>query len=160
LLLAVLVVMVAGLLYLRATALGKAWLGLRDNAERARFIGIDVFRLKLIAYAISATLAGIGGVFFVLFNGAVTPEALSWFQSGKILMYVVLGGVGSVVGPALGAVVFTFAENAISSFTSAWLVYFGALFVLVVVVAPGGLHGLLKPLWTRLVSRDETEAPR
>lgn len=156
-LLATLVMMIAGLLYLRATALGKAWLGLRENAERARFIGIDVFRLKLIAYAISATLAGIAGALFVLFNGAVTPEALSWFQSGKILMYVVLGGVGSVVGPALGAVIFTFAENAISSFTNAWLIYFGALFVVVVVVAPGGLIGLLKPLWTRLAVRSRRE---
>jgi branched-chain amino acid transport system permease protein len=155
LLLAVLVAMVAGVLYLRGTPLGKAWLGLRDNAERARFVGIDVFRLKLIAYAVSAMLASVAGALFVLFNGAVTPESLHWFQSGKILMYVVLGGVGSVVGPALGAVFFTFAEHAISSVTSAWLVYFGALFVLVVLVAPGGLHGLVKPLWTRLTARGE-----
>ena len=160
LLLSTLVLMVASVLYLRATALGKAWLGLRHNAERARFIGIDVFRLKLIAYVISAAFAGISGALFVLFNGAVTPDALNWFQSGKILMYVVLGGVGSVVGPALGAVVFTFAENAISSVTSAWLVYFGALFVLVVVIAPDGLHGLMKALWTRLPSRKEAEVER
>jgi branched-chain amino acid transport system permease protein len=155
LLLAVLVAMVSGVLYLRATPLGRAWLGLRDNAERARFVGIDVFRLKLIAYVVSAMLASVAGALFVLFNGAVTPESLHWFQSGKILMYVVLGGVGSVVGPALGAVFFTFAEHAISSVTDSWLIYFGALFVLVVLVAPGGLHGLVKPLWTRFTARGE-----
>lgn len=160
LLLAVLVAMVAGVIYLRATPLGKAWLGLRDNAERARFIGIDVLRLKLTAYVISAMLASMAGALFVLFNGAVTPESLHWFQSGKILMYVVLGGVGSVVGPALGAVAFTFAEHAISSITDAWLVYFGALFVVIVLVAPGGLYGLLRPLWATRAGRADKGAGR
>ncbi|SMG41955.1 branched-chain amino acid ABC transporter permease [Paraburkholderia susongensis] len=160
LLLGVLLAMIAGVLYLRSTPLGRAWLGLRDNAQRARFIGMDVFRLKLIAYAVSATLASLTGALFVLFNGAVTPEVLGWFQSGKILMYVVLGGVGSVVGPALGAIVFTFAENAISSFTDAWMVYFGALFVIVVIVAPGGLYGLFEPLRAKLLARSGTEVDR
>lgn len=159
LLLTCLVAFLALALYLRVTPLGKAWLGVRENTERAAFIGLNVFRLKVMAYVFSATLAAIAGGLFVLFNGAMSPESLHWFESGKILMYVVLGGVGTIVGPALGAVVFTFTENYISSFTDSWLVYFGALFVFIVIVAPGGIFGVLQPHWARLTSSKQKDAP-
>src|SRR5690606_4521202 len=99
----VLVVSLAGTLYLRTTPLGRAWLAIKENTERARFIGIDTGVLKLIAYVISAGLASLAGALFVLFNGAISPDVLHWFESGKILMYVVLGGVGTIVGPVVGA---------------------------------------------------------
>ncbi len=137
-------------LHIRSTPLGKAWLGIRENTERAYFIGLNVNRLKLISYVISAAMAAFAGSLFVLFNGATSPEILHWFESGKILMYVVLGGIGTIVGPALGAVVFTFAENYISSYTDAWLIYFGALFIAIVIVAPGGILGLLRPIWNHM----------
>jgi len=127
--------------YLRRSPLGKAWLGIRENTERAYFIGLNVARLKLISYVISAGMAAMAGGIFVLFNGATSPEILSWFESGKILMYAVLGGIGTIIGPALGAVVFTVAEHFISSYTDAWLIYFGALFIIIVIVAPGGIAG-------------------
>jgi branched-chain amino acid transport system permease protein len=146
-------------LYIRRTPLGKAWLGIRENTERAYFIGLNVSRLKLISYIISAAMAAFAGSLFVLFNGATSPEILHWFESGKILMYVVLGGIGTIVGPALGAVVFTFAEHYISSHTDAWLIYFGALFVVIVIVAPGGIFGLLRPVWERLTQRNDRSAP-
>src|SRR5690606_15221126 len=137
-------------LHIRRTPLGKAWLGIRENTERAYFIGLNVSLLKLLSYILSAAMAAFAGSLFVLFNGATSPEILHWFESGKILMYVVLGGIGTIVGPALGAVVFTFAEHYISSHTDAWLIYFGALFVVIVIVAPGGIFGLLRPISERL----------
>lgn len=73
-------------------------------------------------------------------------------------MYVVLGGVGTLIGPVLGAILFTFAEHYVSSYTESWLIYFGALFVLIVIVAPGGLYGLVASLW-RKVSRAAGERP-
>jgi branched-chain amino acid transport system permease protein len=136
-------------LMLRRSPLGRAWLAIRTNPERARFIGIDVPHLKVIAYAGSAALASLAGALFALFNGATAPDVMSWFQSGKILMYVVLGGVGTIIGPALGAGVFTFAEHYVSSLTQWWLIYFGGIFVIVVIVAPGGLYGLLQMAWRR-----------
>ncbi|WP_083220370.1 branched-chain amino acid ABC transporter permease [Hoeflea olei] len=145
----VLVISLAFALHVRRSPLGKAWLAIRDNAERASFIGMNVNRLKLIAYSSSATLAAVAGALFVLFNGAASPDLLSWFESGKILMYVVLGGVGTLVGPILGAIAFTVAEHYVSSFTDAWLIYFGGLFVLMVIVAPGGIFGALSGIWTR-----------
>jgi branched-chain amino acid transport system permease protein len=155
LLYASLVVALAVLFWARRSPLGKAWLGLTDNAERAAFIGIDVFRLKFMAYVGSATVAAYAGGVFALFNGAATPDTLHWFESGKILMYVVLGGVGSIFGPALGAVFFTVAEHYVSSFTDSWLIYFGAIFVVVVIVAPGGLAGLLRSAQSRLARRSD-----
>jgi branched-chain amino acid transport system permease protein len=138
-------------LYVRRTPLGRAWLAIKENTERAQFIGIDTIGLKLLAYVLSAALAALAGGLFALFNGATSPETLHWFESGKILMYVVLGGVGTIVGPVVGAGVFTFAEHYVSSLTEAWLIYFGALFVLVVIVAPGGLFGLLLRLRNRVL---------
>lgn len=148
----VLVAALAGALYLRTSPLGRAWLAIRENTERARFIGIDTGMLKLLAYGFSAGLASLAGALFVLFNGAVSPDVLHWFESGKILMYVVLGGVGTIVGPVVGAAVFTFTEHYVSSFTDAWLIYFGGLFVIIVIVAPGGLFGIAGNLYARLAS--------
>ncbi len=145
-------------LWVRRSPLGKAWLGVRENTERAQFIGLDVFRLKLLAYVASASLAALAGGLFVLFNGATSPQTLHWFESGKMLMYVVLGGVGTIFGPAVGAIVFTFAEHYVSSHTGAWLIYFGALFVVMVVVAPGGIVGALHPAWSWLAGRLRSSA--
>jgi len=145
-----LVVVLLSASWVRQSPLGKAWVGLTDNPERAAFIGLDVFRLKFMAYVGSAGVAAFAGGMFALFNGAASPDTLHWFESGKILMYVVLGGVGTLFGPALGAIVFTVSEHYVSSFTDSWLIYFGALFVVVVIAAPGGIAGLIQPLWIRL----------
>jgi branched-chain amino acid transport system permease protein len=146
-------------LHLRQTPLGKAWLAIRENTERAYFIGMNVHLLKLLSYIFSASMAAFAGSLFVLFNGAVAPEILYWFESGKILVYVVLGGIGTIVGPALGAIAFTFAEHYISSFTDAWLLYLGAFFILIVIIAPGGIFGLLKTIWKRYIQRNQRGAP-
>lgn len=137
--------------WIRRSPLGRAWLAIRDNAERARFVGINVVSLKLLAYVVSASLAALAGALYALFNGATTPETLHWFESGKILMYVVLGGVGTIVGPPVGAAVFTIAEHYVSSLTDSWLIYFGGLFVIIVIAAPGGIFGLLRPFWYRFI---------
>ncbi|MBX3598298.1 MAG: branched-chain amino acid ABC transporter permease [Rhizobiaceae bacterium] len=145
----VLIISLGGALYLRTTPLGRAWLAIRENTERASFIGVNTGALKLIAYVFSAGLASLAGALFVLFNGAVSPDVLHWFESGKILMYVVLGGVGTIVGPVFGAALFTFLEHYVSSYTDAWLIYFGGLFVLIVIVAPGGLFGIGRSIYAR-----------
>jgi branched-chain amino acid transport system permease protein len=139
---AVLLLALAFALYLRRTPLGKAWLALKSNTDRARFIGIPVLGLKISAYVLAAAFAALAGALLALLNGATSPDTMDWVQSGNILMYVVLGGVGTIVGPVLGAIAFTFAQNYVSGLTDAWLIYFGGLFVIVVIVVPGGLFGL------------------
>jgi branched-chain amino acid transport system permease protein len=89
---------------------------------------------------------------FSLFNGAASPDLLNWFESGKVLMYVVLGGVGTIIGPVIGAAVFTITEHYVSSITNSWLIYFGGFFVLIVIVAPGGLFGAASSIWSRIAT--------
>lgn len=143
-----LICFVAGAIYVRRSPLGKSWIAIKENTERSRFIGLNVSFLKLLAYVSSASLAAVAGGLHVLFTGAAAPDLLHWFESGKILMYAVLGGVGTIVGPVFGAVVFTLVEHYVSSFTQAWMILFGGLFVIIVIVAPGGLFGAM----TRLVN--------
>jgi branched-chain amino acid transport system permease protein len=93
-------------------------------------------------------LAALAGGLFSLFNGAASPDLLNWFESGKVLMYVVLGGVGTIIGPVIGAAVFTITEHYVSSITNSWLIYFGGFFVIIVIVAPGGLFGAASSIWS------------
>jgi len=153
LLYAVLLLALALALAVRRSPMGKTCLAIRDNTERARFIGVEVARVKLLAYASSAALAAVAGGLFALFTGAASPDLLHWTESGKILMYAVLGGIGSLIGPVIGAVVFTFTEHYVSSWTAAWQIWFGGFFVLAVIVAPGGLFGLGASLWQKLLLR-------
>jgi branched-chain amino acid transport system permease protein len=145
------IVVVATLLALlcRRTPLGESWAAIRENQERARFIGIDVNALKLISYVISAAMAGAAGALFAFFNGSVTPELVHWAESGKVMMYVILGGVGTFIGPVLGAGVFTIAQHYISSFAGEWMIYFGVLMIVLVLFAPRGIYGLFNRLGTR-----------
>jgi branched-chain amino acid transport system permease protein len=128
----------------RRTPLGEAWAAIRENQERARFIGIDVNALKLMSYVVSAAMAGAAGALFAFFNGSVAPEVVHWAESGKVIMYVILGGVGTFIGPVLGAGVFTVAQHYISSFSGEWMIYFGVLMIVLVLFAPRGIYGLLQ----------------
>jgi len=149
----ILILALALALAVRRSPMGKTCLAIRDNTERARFIGINVNRVKLLAYASSAALAAVAGGLFALFTGAASPDLLHWTESGKILMYAVLGGIGTLVGPVIGAAVFTFTEHYVSSWTSTWQIWFGGFFVLAVIAAPGGLFGLGASLWQKLARR-------
>lgn len=128
--------------YLVRTPMGATWAAIRENEERARFIGIRVQYQKTVLFVISAMLASLAGTLLVFLNGAVSPELMHWSYSGEILMYVILGGVGTIIGPVFGAIGFTFAIYYISSWTSSWPIYFGALFMLVIVLFPRGLATL------------------
>ncbi|CAN5401371.1 hypothetical protein BH09PSE6_BH09PSE6_13130 [soil metagenome] len=143
-LLALVIVAATAMSLVGRAPLGQTWLAVKENELRARFIGIDTHRMKLVAYVGSASLAALAGGLFALFAGATSPDSLGWFESGRILMYVILGGAGTIIGPAIGAVAFTFAEYYVSARSEAWLIYFGGLFVIVVIVAPGGLYGVLR----------------
>lgn len=150
LVLSVVALLLAAAMFVRRSPIGTTWLAVRENEQRARFIGIGTFPLKLAAYVASASAAAVAGALFVLFSGSASPELLNWYESGKILMYVILGGAGTIVGPAIGAVAFTFAEHYVSAVSESWLIYFGGLFIVIVIVAPGGLFGLFTTVVRRV----------
>lgn len=128
---------------------GAALVGIRENESRMRALGFDTFRLKLGAFVIAGAAAALSGVLYAYYNGFVSPDVLYWTASGQALVMVLLGGTGTLAGPALGAAVVLLLQNFASSYTQRWTLILGAAFVLVVLAAPRGLLGLLAGRWAR-----------
>lgn len=128
---------------------GAALVGIRENEPRMRAMGFDTFRLKLAAFVLAGAAAALSGALYAYYNGFVSPDELYWTRSGEVLVMVLLGGAGTLIGPAIGAAVVLILQNLASSFTERWTMILGAAFILVVLVAPSGLAGLLSGRWAR-----------
>jgi branched-chain amino acid transport system permease protein len=139
---------VAVLARITASPFGAALAGVRENEARMRAMGYDTFRLKYAAFVIAGAAAGLSGALYAYYNGFVSPDVLYWTTSGQVLVMVLLGGAGTLIGPAAGAAVVLALQNLASSYTERWTLILGAAFILVVVAAPRGLAGL----WVRLGS--------
>jgi branched-chain amino acid transport system permease protein len=107
-------------------------------------LGYDVWRYKYVAFVLAGLFAGLAGNLFVYFNGFVSPSYLSLLFSAAALLMVILGGAGTLVGPAIGAAVIVGLENVISGYTERWVLVLGVIYVLVTLWAPGGLVGLAR----------------
>ena len=136
-----------------------------ENEQRVDFVGLDVFRYKLMAFVISAMFAGAGGALFAVHEriAGIYPGTLYWITSGDFVIMAVLGGTGSIAGPFLGALVFEYISNVVSSlsfvlftgplkgifgeftlnFGSIWRLVLGGVFVLVVAKFPDGIRGAI-----------------
>ncbi|WP_290647823.1 branched-chain amino acid ABC transporter permease [Aquisalimonas sp.] len=128
---------------LRQTPLGWMANAVRDNPERAQFVGYSPQMVRFFQFALAATFAGLAGGLYVLVDEIVTDETVGMIQSGTVLLSAYIGGIGSFFGPVLGAILVVFLEGELSDITDAWLLYFGLLFVLVVMFAPQGIFGVL-----------------
>ena len=128
---------------LTQTPLGRIANAVRDNPERAEFIGYNTQRVRWLMLILSSFFAGIAGALTAINFEIVGSEFFHAARSGGVLLAAFMGGVGFFFGPILGAVVFTFFAVALSEFTKAWQLYLGAFFVLLVMFAPGGLSSLL-----------------
>ncbi|MDR2128369.1 MAG: branched-chain amino acid ABC transporter permease [Burkholderiaceae bacterium] len=128
------------------TPLGRALNAVRDNPERAAFVGFDSRRVRYGAFVVSGFFAGIAGGLAALLFELVTPEALSAARSGEYLLFTLLGGSGVFWGPALGGVLLVLATMVLAGWTSAWLLYMGLAFIVMVMYAPAGLAGWLQTL--------------
>ncbi|WP_093166779.1 branched-chain amino acid ABC transporter permease [Variovorax sp. YR216] len=134
------------------TPLGRLTLALRENEHRLRFLGYDVHGLGVSAFAISAMFSGIAGGLQVMGNESANYVVFDAGVSATVVLNSYIGGVGSFLGPALGAALMSFFGYAVSDTTQSWLLYQGALFVLVMMFMPQGLTGLAAAT-TRLVAR-------
>jgi branched-chain amino acid transport system permease protein len=127
---------------------GRALQGIRMNEHRMRAIGFPVFRYQLGVYVLSGTLGGLAGYLSAAQFGFVNPEILSWHQSGAVLMMVILGGMGTLSGPVIGAFVFVLLEEFFKDDTvfgpiaKHWQLMMGGLIVLVACFLPRGVIGL------------------
>jgi branched-chain amino acid transport system permease protein len=122
---------------------GMAIRAARSNEPRARAIGFSPYRYKLVAFVIAGAMGGVAGALLVNHTEYLTPEFMHWTRSGEIMFMVILGGMGTLIGPVLGAVVFLLLEDLLSSWTVHWQIILGPILVLVVLFARRGLVGLL-----------------
>ncbi|GAA0511418.1 branched-chain amino acid transport system permease protein [Halorubrum aquaticum] len=125
---------------------GRVLQGVRENEDRMAFIGYDVRRYKVIGFAISGGFAGLAGGLYVPFQSLAQPQLLNWTLSGELVVMLLLGGLGTLWGPMLGAGVVVLLEEQLSGF-AAWEVILGSVFVVVVIFAPRGIAGALVSLW-------------
>ncbi len=143
--------------------IGSVLVAIRENEQRARFIGYATDRYKLVAFTVSATITGLAGTLLLFNNRMTSAEPISVAFSGELLAMVVIGGMRSFLGPALGALFFVIFRDYLSSATENWLLWFGLLFVGFIVFSPTGLVGvaerLLKP-FRRSVAEDAAMSAR
>jgi branched-chain amino acid transport system permease protein len=132
------------------TPIGRMANAVRDNPERAEFVGYSQRWVRYVSFCAAGLFAGVGGGLFAINYEILTAENMGLNASGAVLLMTYIGGIGSFAGPIVGAVVFTFLQSMLSDYTGIWLLYLGILFLATVLFVPTGLAGLLVlhgPAW-------------
>jgi branched-chain amino acid transport system permease protein len=129
---------------------GHALEAIRENERRFMSLGRDPRPFKLAVFVIAAVFAGLAGALFAPFRGFASPEVMFWVFSGQGLMMVLMGGIGTLVGPIIGAMVFILIQEVLSSYTEHWMIFTGFVFVLMVIFLPDGLVGTARRLRARV----------
>ncbi|MCZ7655918.1 MAG: branched-chain amino acid ABC transporter permease [Rhodocyclaceae bacterium] len=162
----VLILMVVVYLLLRrvlGSTFGRVLVGIKVNEHRMQALGFPVFRYKLASYVLAGALGGLSGYLAAVQFGFVNPEILSWHKSGQVMMMVILGGMGTLFGPVIGAFAFVLLQEAFSNqaFFGAWAKYWqlamGIFIILVAMYLPQGLAGVLQRLGRKpeIIEADE-----
>src|SRR2546427_1642375 len=120
---------------------GRVLEAIRENEARASFVGYDVKRYKLTAFVVSCAFSGLAGTLYTFLLNFAYPESLHVTLAGEIAAMTLVGGMRSFVGPAVGAAVFVFMRDTLSSWTENWLVYFCVIFIVFVMFLPHGVVG-------------------
>ena len=129
-----------------ASPFGYVLRGIRESETRMLVLGYDVWRYKLVAFVVAAAFAGLAGCLYVYFNRFVSPDYVHVVRSAEVLLMVILGGAGTLIGPAVGATLIVLLENLISTYTERWVTVLGIIYVLVALLAPNGIAGLIASL--------------
>ncbi|WP_199823545.1 branched-chain amino acid ABC transporter permease [Labrenzia sp. OB1] len=147
----VLLVAVLALWRLVNAPFGRVLQAIRQNETRARFVGYNVWLIKWLTFVVSAGFAGLAGGLFAMAQESAYPDVMSLHQSGLIVMMVLVGGgLVSFWGPVFGVLLYFIARDIIGGLTETWLLWFGLMFVIMVMVRPEGLAGLFHVLRTCL----------
>ncbi len=126
-----------------ASRFGMVLHGIKSNEPRMVAIGFPVFRYKLAAFVIAGIVCGLAGALLANQGMFVSPAIMHWTRSGEIMMMVILGGIGSLFGPVLGAIIYLVLEDSLSSLSEHWQLGLGVIVLVVVIFARRGLLGLL-----------------
>ena len=132
---------------IRRSRLGRAFVAIAGSEDAARALGIDVAHYKLIAFLISAFYAGVAGSLFVHAVGFVSPEVYGLHMVVLAFTMLYVGGIGTVAGPALGAMVVALLPETIRALSDYQDLAYGAVLILILIYAPGGLASLSR-LWS------------
>jgi branched-chain amino acid transport system permease protein len=117
--------------------------GLRSNEQRMQAIGFPATRYRLVCFVISGTLCGLAGALLANNTDFISPAVMYWTRSGDLMVMVILGGMGSLFGPVIGAIVYLALEEFLSRFTEYWALILGPLLLIIVLFGRGGIFGLL-----------------
>lgn len=143
-----------GLVYLGAalllrSAFGRTLCGIHSNEDRMRALGVTTWITKTRAFGTSSLLAGVAGILAAQHTQYISPELLFWTVSGEVLIVVILGGLGTLVGPLVGAVAFVLLKHEIGSYTDHWHIVIGLVLIAVVLAGGRGLFGQAELLLQR-----------
>jgi len=132
-----------------ASHFGRVLVAIRENEDRARFLGYNVPRYKMGACMISALLTGLGGALYAMRSAYATPDLMLWTESGEFIISVMIGGLGTLAGPIVGGVFFTILRDKVSSYLDWYFIVIGLVLIAIVLFMPRGLVGLRSALRLR-----------
>ena len=116
---------------------------IRQNSNRVRALGANVFNYRMAAYVGSGTLASFAGALMAQHANFISPDIGNWFVSGDVLIAVVIGGIGTLIGPVIGAALLILLKHTLSSLFGYWYLCLGLVFVSVALFTPNGIVGAL-----------------
>jgi branched-chain amino acid transport system permease protein len=146
---------VAALYKISRSPFGRILNAIRDNAERAQFIGIDVRRYQLIAFTIAGGFAGLAGALFGIYKRGVFPDYAYWSKSAEVLIMTILGGIHHFWGPTVGSAVLILLNGVVVSYTEYWPFVLGVILLALLFGLPGGILGGLESLWRRMRAKGD-----
>ena len=122
---------------------GLALNAARQSPQRVQAVGLDMHRLQLFAFVVSGAITGLAGALFADLNRFVSPNMFSWQLSGEFIVFIIIGGVGRLFGPVVGALVFVGLEHFLGGISDFWHIYLGVILLLIVLFSKSGLIGLI-----------------
>jgi branched-chain amino acid transport system permease protein len=140
--------------FISESPFGYTMRSIRENADRTRFIGINVRRYMLINFVVAGMFAGLAGGLLGPFNRSIAPDLCNWHQSGVPVFMTVIGGPLGFFGPMIGSVIYTFLFAFVTGFTEYWPLTIGLVIVFVVLYMPGGILGLAQSKFKTLGAKD------
>ena len=122
---------------------GLALNAARQSPQRVQAVGLDLHRLQLFAFVVSGAITGLAGALFADLNRFVSPNMFSWQLSGEFIVFIIIGGVGRLFGPVIGALVFVGLEHFLGGVSDYWHIYLGIILLLIVLFSKTGVIGLI-----------------
>jgi len=150
---AIIAVCLAILYRITQSPFGRVLTTVRDNPERAAFIGVNVRAYQLAAFVVAGTFAGFAGALYGIFSRGVFADYVFWSKSAEVMIMALLGGIGFFWGPSVGALALVWLNQWITDFTQYWPFVLGTILLILLFAFPGGIVGGLHDLWIRLRGR-------